>query len=125
MPRILIMLASVLGLTAVAMGAFAAHGLQASLSPKGLEVMKTAAQYQMLHALAILAVAILAQHTPHKFLHIAGGLWVFGVICFSGSLYLLTLTSSKGLGVITPIGGILLMSGWLVLGLWAVRGLRK
>ena len=120
MPRVLILIASFFGLTAVAMGAFAAHGLKAVLSASSLAVLQTAVQYQMFHALAIFAVALLADRYPHKAL-LAGGLLLgAGVLLFSGSLYFLTLTSIKGLGLITPLGGVLLLGGWLCVMLWAL-----
>ena len=121
MPRLLILIASLFGVTAVAMGAFAAHGLKQVLAAQSLGVLETAVQYQMFHALAILGVAVLALHQPHKALNVTGVLFSLGVVLFSGSLYLLTLTSIKGLGLVTPIGGVLLMAGWLALMSWALR----
>lgn len=119
MPRILLLLASFFGLTAVAMGAFAAHGLKHLLAERALQVLQTAVQYQMFHALALLAVAILLKHSGHKAFGVAGALMSLGVVLFSGSLYLLTLTSITGLGLITPLGGVLLMGGWLSLAVGA------
>ena len=121
MARVFIVLAAFLGFTGVALGAFAAHGLKAQLSAAYLAVFQTGVQYQNLHALALFAVGLLALQVRSAWLTAAGALFVAGVVLFSGSLYLLTLTSIGKLGMVTPLGGVLLLGGWLCVGVGAVR----
>lgn len=121
MVRLFVFCAAVFGFTGVALGAFAAHGLKARLSAEHLAVFQTGAQYQMLHALALLGVALLALHVPSRLLLTAGSLFVIGILLFSGSLYLLTLLGMPRLGMITPLGGLAFLGGWLCLGLAALR----
>lgn len=103
--------AALFGVLAVAMGAFAAHGLQGSLSAGQLAAVQTAVQYQMWHALALLAVA---RMQPGCWRQWATVFFVTGILCFSGSLYVLVFTAWRP-GLLTPVGGILLMAGWLTL----------
>ena len=107
---------------AVAAGAFGAHALRARLSADLLAVFETAARYQMYHALALLAVAILAARWPGMPLRAAGWLFIGGTVVFSGSLYLLALTGTRWLGAITPLGGLLFLAGWLALAAAVARG---
>ena len=105
---------------AVAAGAFGAHGLRDVVSADRLVVWETAARYQMYHALGLLIVAYLASQKSAGPARLGGWLFVAGTILFSGSLYALTLTGITILGAITPLGGLALMAGWLVLawGVW-------
>jgi uncharacterized membrane protein YgdD (TMEM256/DUF423 family) len=109
-----------LGFLAVAAGAFGAHALRARLPPDLLSAFETGARYQMYHALALLFVAWAATERPNAAVRAAGWLLVVGTVCFSGSLYLLALTGTTLWGAVTPIGGVLLLAGWLalVVGLW-------
>lgn len=109
------------GLLAVAAGAFGAHALRQRLTPEHLAVFETAVRYQMYHALALLAVAWAGEQWPGTAAQAAGWLFTFGVVVFSGSLYLLTLTGTRWLGAITPIGGVAMLAGWLALALAAMR----
>jgi uncharacterized membrane protein YgdD (TMEM256/DUF423 family) len=112
--RLFLAVAAILGGTAVAGGAFASHALRDSLSARLLGVFETGVRYQMYHALALLIVALLLQHTEEEpFWLIASG-WAFmaGVVIFSGSLYALSLSQVKLLGAITPLGGVVLIVGW-------------
>lgn len=120
MLRGFLLLAAFFGFTGVALGAFAAHGLRARLSSEYLAVFQTGVNYQLIHALALLAVALLAQHLPGRLAMFAGSLFTLGILLFSGSLYLLTLSGLK-LGIVTPIGGMAFLGGWLCLGLAAWR----
>lgn len=107
--------AAALGFLGVALGAFGAHALKAQLAQFGdTATWETAVLYQFVHALALLALA--ATDRASRLLAV---LWIAGVAIFSGSLYALCLTHIKILGAITPIGGVLLLAGWLVL---AIRG---
>lgn len=123
MIRPFLVLAAFFGLTGVALGAFAAHGLKSQLSAEYLAVFQTGVHYQLIHALALIGVALLALHAPSRLLSIAGALFVVGVLLFSGSLYLLTLTGIGKLGIITPIGGTAFLAGWfcLLLAGWKLR----
>ena len=123
MERIFFILGSLSGGMAVALGAFAAHGLRARLTPDLLANFETGARYQMYHALALLAVAWAVTHWTRSVLPgYAGWLFVVGTILFSFSLYLLALTGMRWLGAITPLGGVAFVAGWVCLALAAWRG---
>jgi uncharacterized membrane protein YgdD (TMEM256/DUF423 family) len=115
-PRVL---AALLGFLGVAAGAFGAHGLRGLVAPEQLQTWETAADYQLLHAVALLAVSGWQQSTPSSRLQFwllwACGLIAAGILLFSGSLYLLVLTNISAFGPITPIGGLALLAGWLIL----------
>jgi uncharacterized membrane protein YgdD (TMEM256/DUF423 family) len=106
---------------AVAAGAFAAHGLRDRLDARALEVFETAARYQMYHAVAIVLAGILSSGAARGAQTAA---WIFqaGIVLFSGSLYVLALTGVKGLGAVTPFGGVAFLAGWLWLAWTAWRG---
>lgn len=108
---------AVLGAVGVAMGAFGAHALKDTVEPRMLDIWSTATQYQLWHALALVAVALLAgrEGANTTAVQVAGGAFTFGVLVFSGSLFLLVLTGKTWLGAITPIGGTALIVGWIAL----------
>ena len=116
--RCCIVAGALLGATAVAGGAFGAHGLRERLTPDLLAVWKTAVEYQFYHALALLLVGLLASQRPSIALTNAGICFALGVLIFSGSLYTLALSGQRWLGAITPIGGLLFLAGWALL-FWA------
>lgn len=103
------------GFIAVAMGAFAAHGLKSVLEPEALSWVKTAADYQLWHGLALLAIGVLAAGPSSPWLRRAGWLMLVGIAFFSGSLYLMALTGWRGFAAATPFGGAALLLGWLAL----------
>lgn len=105
----------------VGAGAFGAHALGTRLAPELLDVFETAARYQMYHALALLIVAVVAGRWPHVLVRASGWLFVTGTLLFSGSLYALALTGVRGLGAVTPVGGVCFLAGWLCLGMAATR----
>lgn len=110
---------------AVGLGAFGSHGLRDRLDGRMLSAWEMAVQYHLIHALALVLVAALATRLnamPATF-HAAGGLLLAGQILFAGSIYGLALTGMRWLGPITPLGGLALMLGWLVLAWAALRGL--
>ena len=109
MNRTLLTLAGVLGLSAVMLGAFGAHGLRDRLGPL-LDVYRTGVLYHLVHALAVFAVALAADRLRRP--RLIAGLFCAGVAIFSGTLYLLAITGQTWLGAVTPIGGVLLMAGW-------------
>ena len=109
---------------AVMFGAFGAHALEAKLTAKYLAVWETAVQYQMFHALALIIVGILMSTSllgPSTQLNWAGYLLLAGIIIFSGSLYVLSLSGIGILGAITPIGGVAFIAGWIMLIVAAVK----
>jgi uncharacterized membrane protein YgdD (TMEM256/DUF423 family) len=124
MVRLWLLLSAFAGFTGVALGAFAAHGLKNRLSSEYLAVFQTGTHYQLIHALALFGVALLTLHTPGRLLQAAGGLFALGILLFSGSLYLLSLTGISKLGMITPFGGLAFLAGWACLGVvaWRLQG---
>jgi len=121
MLRGFLLLAAFFGFTGVALGAFAAHGLKDRLSAEYLAIFHTGVTYQLVHALALFGVALLAAHIPGRLVTWAGVSFAVGIMLFSGSLYLLTLTGIGKLGIITPFGGLGFLVGWFCLGLAAWR----
>ena len=119
MDRTFFMLGSLAGTLAVGLGAFGAHALRARLTEDMLATFETAVRYHFYHALAIMVVALAVSRWPETQAPVwAGWLFVGGIVVFSGSLYLLTLTGARWLGAITPVGGLMLIAGWLCLA-WA------
>ncbi len=108
--------AAILGALAVLLGAFGAHGLKSALGAAMIAVYETAVRYHFYHALAILAVAAAADcFASGAWWRWACRAWVAGVILFSGSLYLLMISGVKWLGAVTPVGGSVLIAGWICL----------
>jgi uncharacterized membrane protein YgdD (TMEM256/DUF423 family) len=118
MERVFAAVGSLSALIAVALGAFAAHGLKARLTPDLLGTFEIGARYQMYHALGLLAVAWACGRWPGGAAIAAGWLFVAGTVVFSGSLYLVGLGGPRWLGALTPIGGVAFLLGWLALA-WA------
>ena len=106
----------------VVLGAFGAHGLRERLTADLLAVFETGVRYHLIHALGLLAVAWAASRWPNAWVGAAGWLFVAGIAVFSGSLYVLAVTGIRWLGAITPIGGVCLIAGWVVLAVGALRG---
>jgi uncharacterized membrane protein YgdD (TMEM256/DUF423 family) len=123
MKNAFIALGASLGGLSVLIGAFAAHSLRAVLSPSALTLVETGARYQMYHALALFGVGLLSfwYEEPNLLLMIAGSCFVIGVLLFSGSLYGLSLGNAAWLGPVTPVGGLLLMGGWCLLAIAALK----
>jgi uncharacterized membrane protein YgdD (TMEM256/DUF423 family) len=123
MDRLFLTLGALSACLAVAAGAFAAHALRDRLSADMLSIWQTGAQYQMYHALALLAVGIILGRFSvdgSPWLTAAGWLFVAGSVLFSGSLYLLAMSGTTWLGAITPLGGVAFLLGWLsiAIGVW-------
>lgn len=116
-----LLIAALMGGLAVVMGAFAAHGLQSVLSERMLTTFETGARYQMYHALAIGLAALAARGAAARFANWAAMLFLAGIILFSGSLYLLAFTGVTSLGMITPLGGLGFIAGWVALALAALK----
>lgn len=116
-----LLIAAFNGFLAVALGAFGAHGLKQRLSPDLLAVFQTGVQYHFYHTLALLLVAALMLHWPHNTaLRWSALLFCIGMLIFSGSLYVLSITGVRWLGAITPLGGLAFLGGWiaLVIAIW-------
>lgn len=108
---------------AVTLGAFGAHALRDRLAPDQLDIWHTAVQYHVYHALGLLAVAGVAHLLPASTgVRIAGWLMAAGIVIFSGSLYALVLTGTRGLGAITPLGGAAFIAAWVLLAVSTWRG---
>lgn len=122
MERTFLLVGALVAGLAVAAGAFGAHGLRGRLTPDMLAVFETGARYQMYHALGLLAVAWVASTRPGPATTAAGWLFTAGILLFSGSLYALALTGLRGLGAVTPLGGMCFLAGWLALAWAATRG---
>jgi uncharacterized membrane protein YgdD (TMEM256/DUF423 family) len=99
-----------------------AHGLRTRVTPEMVAVFDTGARYQMYHALGLIAAAWAASRWPGAAVTWAGWLFVAGTVLFSGSLYALVLSGVRGLGAVTPVGGLLFLAGWLALAWGAIRG---
>lgn len=113
---------AVSGFIAVALGAFAAHGLSDQLSARMLGVFETGAEYQLTHALALIAIALFADRRPEsKTLKVSGWAFIFGLVLFPFSLFALALTGIGWLGAITPLGGVGFLVGWAALAVFAFK----
>jgi len=126
MSRKIIITAAVFGLLGVIAGAFGAHGLDPLLTLKQKEVWRTAVQYQFYHVFALLFLSFF--NGDEKLIKTSNYLFTFGIICFSGSLYLLACADVLGIsnlmkviGPVTPLGGLLFIAGWVTLALAALR----
>lgn len=106
----------------VALGAFGAHGLKGILPPEALAVYQTGVAYQFVHALGLMLTGVIAAGArPVPALQWAGWCMLAGTVLFSGSLYLLSVTGLRGIGLVTPFGGVALIVAWLLL---AIGGLK-
>ncbi|WP_369434605.1 DUF423 domain-containing protein [Psychromonas sp. MME1] len=117
MTRWFMIFASLLGALGVASGAYASHGLSNWASPEQVDIFKTAVSYQLFHTLTLLFVCLFSLFYQSTMLLVSQFCFTFGIILFSGSLYCYVFTGVKVLGAITPVGGLLLISAWLLLGL--------
>lgn len=121
MQKIFLIIGTVLAGLAVALGAFGAHGLKKVVTPENVAIYQTGVQYQMYHALALVLVGILSERILNSYLSYAGVLFVAGIVLFSGSLYLIVSlyamnkTVPTAVGILTPIGGLFFILGWISL----------
>lgn len=120
------MAATLAGATAVMLGAFGAHALKEILTTHQLSIWEKGVQYQMYHALVLLGCYLYLKNEPAKLVRNAAICFITGIICFSGSLYLLATNEylhipSVVLGPVTPIGGLFFISGWVLLFFQAVK----
>ncbi|MBQ4834535.1 DUF423 domain-containing protein [Pseudoalteromonas sp. MMG010] len=113
MIKFFLLMGSTFCMLSVILGAFAAHALKGQVSSYAIGIFNTAAQYQMVHGLALIAIALLSKWGIN--LKWAGGFFTIGTLLFSGSLYLLAITGLNWLGPITPLGGLCFIAGWIVI----------
>jgi len=121
MNKTFLSVAALFGALSVALGAFAAHKLKEMLTPDAVAIFETGVRYQFYHVFALFVVAILSEKYRGKWMRWSGNCFITGIILFSGSLYLLAALRAGGisgynaLGILTPIGGVFLIAGWLLL----------
>lgn len=124
MAKLFLILGSTLGAFAVAIGAFGAHALQQILKNNNrLDTFETGVKYQFYHALALILLGILMHKFDHRMFTYSGFGFFAGILIFSGSLYILSLTGITKWGAITPIGGVALIFGWVALLIGIIRGI--
>jgi len=122
MSKLIIILAGINGFLAVSIGAFAAHTLRDRLSPELLNTFQTGVQYHMYHALGLFGIGLLMLNFPSStLLRISAYLMMAGIVLFSGSLYLLSITGTRWLGAITPLGGLCFLTAWMLIVWFATR----
>jgi uncharacterized membrane protein YgdD (TMEM256/DUF423 family) len=122
-PQLFILLGSINAFLGIALGAFGAHGLKERISAEMLVVYQTGVQYHIIHSVGIILVGLMAKCFEHNRVTAwAGGQFLAGILIFSGSLYALSLTGIRQWGMVTPVGGLLFLSGWITLAVSAVRG---
>jgi len=120
--RVFLLLGCINALLSVVFGAFGTHGLKLWMEPDLLAVYETGAKYQFYHGLGLLSVGLLSHHYPTaKLIRWAGWMMFSGIVIFSGTLYTLSLTSTRWLGAITPIGGTAFIISWILLIIFIVR----
>lgn len=109
---------------AVTLGAFGAHGLRGRFTPEMMEIFQTGVQYHLIHALGLLAVGLLAIHFPESaYLKWSGWLMLAGIVLFSGSLYILSMSGIRWLGAVTPVGGLSFIAAWILMVFAAIKSL--
>lgn len=116
MSKYFIFLGSINAFLAVALGAFGAHSLKSRLSAEMLEIFQTGVQYHIFHALGLILVGIISHWLSHSpLVNWSGGLLLAGIVIFSGSLYVLSVSGIRAFGAVTPIGGVAFLLGWILL----------
>ncbi|HHP7242391.1 MAG TPA: DUF423 domain-containing protein [Cyclobacteriaceae bacterium] len=120
--KIIFLTGCVFSFLSIVIGAFGAHALEDILIERGLkETYQTGVFYHVFHAIAILVLGILQKSSPHRLISLVAYLMILGILLFSGSLYVLSITGIKQLGIITPFGGLVLMISWCVLLFYGYR----
>lgn len=121
--RLFLFLGALNGFIAVALGAFGAHGLEGNISEDAIATWEKAVQYQMFHTGALIAVGLLFSKIKQASLTTSGWFFLIGIILFSGSLYMYAVTSITFFAMITPLGGVAFLIGWILFGYTAVKNL--
>lgn len=128
MQKTYLIIGAVCGALAVAFGAFGAHGLKQIVNEDTVNIFDTGVRYQFYHTFALLAVGILYQFFPTKYISTAGLFFLIGILLFSGSLYLMTAFRAmdkifpRPIGIITPVGGLFFIAGWVSLLIGIIKG---
>jgi len=120
MARQILMSGALMALLGVVIGAFGAHGLKPFLSEQMLAVFETGVRYHLIHALGMLSAGLSLGYAPIRYFRWAGWAFFLGIVLFSGSLYVMSISGVRGLGIITPLGGLCFLVGWglLARGYW-------
>ena len=122
MSKIFIILGSLNAFLAVALGAFGAHRLQSKLTEQMLATYQTGVKYHMMHALGLILIGIISRWTSASVLINWSGWFICaGIVLFSGSLYLLSISGIRWLGDVTPLGGLSFLAGWILLAIAAFK----
>jgi uncharacterized membrane protein YgdD (TMEM256/DUF423 family) len=122
MHRTILLVASLSGVLAVALGAFGAHGLKSRLTPELMAIYQTGVQYHFYHTFALLVCGVLIYGGMDSFaMRVSAYSFIAGIIIFSGSLYILAITDLRWLGAITPVGGLAFIVGWCALAFGIMR----
>ena len=122
MAKFYLLLGSINALLVVLIGAFAAHGLKARLTVENMAIFQTGVQYHFYHAVGLILVGLIAWHIPTSpYLRWSAWLMIMGIILFSGSLYALSITNIRWLGMITPVGGMAFIIAWLLLSIGIIK----
>jgi len=122
MERVFFFLGAISGFLSVALGAFGAHALKSRLPVEQFNIFEVGVRYQIMHTLALLAVAAAFARFSNPFMSASGWLFIAGTIIFSGSLYILALSGIRYWGAVTPVGGLILLTGWVSLGMGVLKG---
>jgi uncharacterized membrane protein YgdD (TMEM256/DUF423 family) len=120
MSRFFLVCGALVMASGVALGAYAAHATKGPVHPEAARLLQTAVQYQLIHGIGILVVAMAARSGSSRWLAAAGGLLLAGVVLFCGSLWALAL-ATQSLGPAAPLGGLAFIAGWLALAVYALR----
>ncbi|AIF44712.1 DUF423 domain-containing protein [Virgibacillus sp. SK37] len=121
--KLFLLLGVINGFLAVALGAFGAHGLEGKISEKALSTWEKAVNYQMFHTMALLVTGLLTTKITGSGIGWAGWMFFIGIILFSGSLYIYSTTAIKTFAMITPLGGVAFLIGWVILGTVIMKAL--
>lgn len=119
--RTFIAAGAIAGFLSVGFGAFGAHAIKNSVSSELMTIYQTAVEYQFFHALGLILTGLVFQQHQDKLIKIAGWLMITGIVIFSGSLYVLSLTGIRWLGAITPVGGTAFIAAWLLLAIGSLK----
>ncbi|MDN4080750.1 DUF423 domain-containing protein [Paenibacillus polymyxa] len=121
--KVLLLLGCIVMFLAVALGAFGAHALKKRLSADMMSIFQTGIQYQIAHGLGLLLLGVLAGNLAHSSLIVTAGLvMLVGILLFSGSLYVLSVSGVKKLGAVTPIGGLAFLASWVIVIVAVIQG---
>src|SRR5699024_9383705 len=121
MMKLFLFLGALNGFIAVALGAFGAHGLEGTISDEAIATWEKAVQYQMFHTMALIAIGLLGAKIRNSSLNWSGWMFFIGILLFSGTLYIYSLTGITFFAIITPFGGVAFLTGWVLLGYTALK----